>query len=1095
MEKLVVLWGRGIIKSDNKNMKRGYKFASVTLLSFLLYFCPNFAFADTVISSPITSDTTWSPLGGVYVIESGFSVASGTTLTIEPGTIIKSKITSIYSNPSIYGKIVARGSAELPIYFTSLTNDSLGGDTNLDGPSMGGPGEWQGLYFHPGSEGVFDYVELSFAGAGGYGWGNFSGIKNNGGDVEINNSNIHDNYANLFDWVIGNYRGGNSIYNLSGNLSINNSVIDSSASGIFVESGTTTITNTIIKNNAGYTAGYGINAHGEGSITLINNTFSNNTRTAQISLTKDFNHSGNTSNDTYDRGFKLYGEITKDTTWHSSDLPILIDSVITVPVGKTLTVKPGTIIKMGDVRGNGSIEVYGNLIAEGTADSKIYFTSKKDDSVGGDTNGDGDNTLPNKRDWFGMIFHPGSATDFKHTSMKYSGFNGNGEYLSGVAATIYNRGGEFSLEDSIISDSSVSIFQDLGTTTISKSELISSEYDVWSRGGSITISQSSLLGQVYGVYNQSGIDLGPWWQTKPLQIIEARNNWWRDPTGPRDVSTSTPTGNGSWVSENVLYTPFLTTPPSEEQIIDPVIIIPGIMGSAYKNGELVIDPILHTYDDLIATLVANGYEEGKDLFTFPYEWRDSNVLSANLLKDKLNQVKSICGCSKVDLVAHSMGGLVAREYIQSGQYQNDVDQLIFLGTPHKGSPRSYLIWEAGEFEQGSLNFFIKKFFQWEALKNGYLSLFDYVQERPIASVNELLPIVDYIKDKDTGILREYSENYPRNIFLESLEIDKIKLFNSGVRISNIVGNAGEETIETIRVVQSTGDKWLHGKPDGFDGDTIDRGLERGAGDDTVTIEGASLDDSFINTVVSAPHIMLPSYNSANIYEILTGETPTIIWESGIGPDPKAILLQLLSPVDFVVTAPDGKKIGKNFVNGEEYNQIPNAFYSGYQTEEEYITILNPLDGEYKIELQGTHNGGEYGVLTSYISEEFATTTETAGLTQPNQITNMTFEVDKDNPESIVVEKEVSVESVIIDINKAYDLGWITDKKVRDSLARQVKLIIKFEEKRNGKYEKKVDKIILKILEKELDLLLKKEKINQQAYNIIKDDLNWLVLNN
>jgi pimeloyl-ACP methyl ester carboxylesterase len=53
------------------------------------------------------------------------------------------------------------------------------------------------------------------------------------------------------------------------------------------------------------------------------------------------------------------------------------------------------------------------------------------------------------------------------------------------------------------------------------------------------------------------------------------------------------------------------------------------------------------------------------------------------------------GKSKVILVAHSMGGLVAREYVQSLSkdlstlqyipYRGDVDKLITVGTPHQGS--------------------------------------------------------------------------------------------------------------------------------------------------------------------------------------------------------------------------------------------------------------------------------------------------------------------------------------------------------------------------------------------------------------------------
>jgi pimeloyl-ACP methyl ester carboxylesterase len=42
--------------------------------------------------------------------------------------------------------------------------------------------------------------------------------------------------------------------------------------------------------------------------------------------------------------------------------------------------------------------------------------------------------------------------------------------------------------------------------------------------------------------------------------------------------------------------------------------------------------------------------------------------------------------SKIDIIAHSMGGLLSRQYIQDdGAYQNDVNKLITLNTPHSGS--------------------------------------------------------------------------------------------------------------------------------------------------------------------------------------------------------------------------------------------------------------------------------------------------------------------------------------------------------------------------------------------------------------------------
>ena len=46
------------------------------------------------------------------------------------------------------------------------------------------------------------------------------------------------------------------------------------------------------------------------------------------------------------------------------------------------------------------------------------------------------------------------------------------------------------------------------------------------------------------------------------------------------------------------------------------------------------------------TLQANGYVLGTDLFTFPYEWRNSNIVSAQGLRDKINDIQAICQCAK-----------------------------------------------------------------------------------------------------------------------------------------------------------------------------------------------------------------------------------------------------------------------------------------------------------------------------------------------------------------------------------------------------------------------------------------------------------------
>lgn len=52
------------------------------------------------------------------------------------------------------------------------------------------------------------------------------------------------------------------------------------------------------------------------------------------------------------------------------------------------------------------------------------------------------------------------------------------------------------------------------------------------------------------------------------------------------------------------------------------------------------------------------------------------------------------GVERVDVVAHSMGGLAVRYYLQSGG-ADDVRRVVFLATPHRGTYAAYVAWGAG----------------------------------------------------------------------------------------------------------------------------------------------------------------------------------------------------------------------------------------------------------------------------------------------------------------------------------------------------------------------------------------------------------------
>ena len=78
--------------------------------------------------------------GAVYVVSNSVTVASGATLTIPGGTILK-------FNPgcslTVNGTLDARGTRAQPIVFTSLKDDEHGGDTNGDGDkTYAQAGDW-----------------------------------------------------------------------------------------------------------------------------------------------------------------------------------------------------------------------------------------------------------------------------------------------------------------------------------------------------------------------------------------------------------------------------------------------------------------------------------------------------------------------------------------------------------------------------------------------------------------------------------------------------------------------------------------------------------------------------------------------------------------------------------------------------------------------------------------------------------------------------------------------------------------------------------------------------------------------------------------
>ncbi len=74
---------------------------------------------------------------------------------------------------------------------------------------------------------------------------------------------------------------------------------------------------------------------------------------------------------------------------------------------------------------------------------------------------------------------------------------------------------------------------------------------------------------------------------------------------------------------------------------------------------------------------------------FAYDWRRDNKISARLLKrlidNKLSKWKEKYPKAKIILIAHSMGGLISRYYLEHLGGKEQCKALITLGTPYRGS--------------------------------------------------------------------------------------------------------------------------------------------------------------------------------------------------------------------------------------------------------------------------------------------------------------------------------------------------------------------------------------------------------------------------
>jgi uncharacterized protein (TIGR03437 family) len=420
-------------------------------------------------SDKITGSQVWKASAAPRLVHGVVTVAEGASLTIEAGANILFD-GDLNAGIHVLGKLTVTGTAERPVTLRSAGSDSAA--------------RWRGVW----TDAKTATVNISNAAISGA----VTGVEDRGGSVRLSSVEISGS-------VRATLAGGKTA-----SLSVENAKLTNNTFGIDAFDGASvSATGTRFTNNR---TAVSLSRTG---LYLASNEFANNQQgvvSEDAGLVKGSGNrvvSGGKTTEAEVAALvtrpsvpNVGGAINADATWTTSQSPVLVSSNIHVASGATLTIQPGVVVRFAP-GGDSGITVDGSLVAVGTEEKPIYFTSSLDHGTKFNLAPGGfDTTTANAGDWDGIRLNGKTNTShIEHATVRYSR---NGILVQGSAPVVSASN---SFRDDI---AGLSVTASSASVTSSSDSFINNGAGVQLSAGNTAISSASFAYDSMAIFGAAG---------------------------------------------------------------------------------------------------------------------------------------------------------------------------------------------------------------------------------------------------------------------------------------------------------------------------------------------------------------------------------------------------------------------------------------------------------------------------------------------------------------------------------------------------------------------------------------------------------------